>query len=182
MRKTVLAVTAIGILILAAGAGAASRWVITSTHQIKPSVLRELKGKRGPQGATGPRGATGPGGAAAPAGVGTTTLVGSPEVTLQPGQTTYDVMPSGFEATCPSGTTAVGTGFNGDGVNTITYLESYGSFVGGFLVNDSSVSATAQLYAVCAPGSSGLAPSVRSDDSAQARYQADLTRIQANAR
>jgi hypothetical protein len=87
--------------------------------------------------------------------------VASPKVTLLPGQTTYDVAPTNFEADCPAGYTAVGTGFDGDGVVTTSYLESYGFFVGGFMVNDSSISATAQIFGVCAQGSSGAAPFAR---------------------
>lgn len=50
---------------------AASHYVINSTKQINPKVIKKLKGNRGPRGATGlggPAGATGPAGAQGPAG------------------------------------------------------------------------------------------------------------------
>lgn len=41
------------VFAMSGGALAASHYVITSTKQIKPSVLKELKGKPGPPGPTG---------------------------------------------------------------------------------------------------------------------------------
>ena len=48
------------VLAMSGGAFAAGHYLITSTTQIKPSVLRHLKGARGPRGVTGPRGSQGP--------------------------------------------------------------------------------------------------------------------------
>ncbi len=53
------------VFAMSGGALAASKFLITSTKQIKPSVLSQLKGKAGPAGAPG---AAGPAGAQGPAG------------------------------------------------------------------------------------------------------------------
>ena len=61
-------------LVLAMSTGAfAAKYLITSTNQISPSVLKKLKGKRGPVGPAGPAGAAqagpvGPTGPTGPAG------------------------------------------------------------------------------------------------------------------
>lgn len=52
------------VFAMTGGAYAASKFIITSTKQIKPSVLSQLKGKAGPAGRTGAVGAQGPAGAA----------------------------------------------------------------------------------------------------------------------
>ena len=56
----------VGALVLTAlvfgegGAAAATRYLITSINQIKPSVRAQLKGNRGPRGLSGPQGPQGP--------------------------------------------------------------------------------------------------------------------------
>ncbi len=57
---TVIASLAL-VFAMAGGAYAASKYVITSTKQIKPSVLKSLQGKAGPAGPVGPAGAAGAG-------------------------------------------------------------------------------------------------------------------------
>lgn len=45
------------VISMSGGAIAASHYLITSTSQIKPSVLRAIKGRSGPAGPAGPSGA-----------------------------------------------------------------------------------------------------------------------------
>ncbi len=56
------------VFAMTGGAYAAGKYLITSTKQIKPSVLTSLKGKAGAKGANGATGATGAAGPAGPAG------------------------------------------------------------------------------------------------------------------
>ena len=64
MQKRVVVVAAVAALFVAAGgAAAAGQFTITSTSQIKPSVIHALRGNQGPRGLrglTGLQGATGP--------------------------------------------------------------------------------------------------------------------------
>jgi len=74
LTYTNVALTLALVFAMSGGAYAASRYVITSTKQIKPGVLAQLKGKagsagsQGPTGPAGPQGATGATGATGPKG------------------------------------------------------------------------------------------------------------------
>jgi hypothetical protein len=64
---TVIATLAL-VFAMTGGAYAAGKYVITSTKQISPKVLKSLQGKAGKSGANGAPGATGPAGPQGPAG------------------------------------------------------------------------------------------------------------------
>lgn len=64
-----VAVTLALVFAMSGGAYAASRYVVTSTRQISPKVLKALKGHAGANGAQGAAGPTGPAGATGPAGL-----------------------------------------------------------------------------------------------------------------
>jgi Collagen triple helix repeat (20 copies) len=80
MKRTMILAGALVVLaVLTAGAGAATRFVITNIGQIKPSVRTQLRGHQGPRGFTGPQGlpgVQGPTGAQGPQG--TTGIPGAP--------------------------------------------------------------------------------------------------------
>ncbi len=76
---------------MSGGALAARHYLITSTKQIKPSVLKTLRGKRGATGAKGATGATGPAGprgaSGATGGSGAAGAAGTFSTALSSGQT-----------------------------------------------------------------------------------------------
>jgi hypothetical protein len=104
------------------------------------------------------------------------TTVDGPELTLQPGQTSYEVEHAtgqDLRANCPNGTSVIGTGFDG-GIGETDFVLSYESFVGGFFTNDTSIDYTVQVQAVCGGGSVASAVSARGRAHAERSYQADL--------
>jgi hypothetical protein len=114
MRKLVFA-TALVFALMTGSAWAGSRWLIASTTQIKPSVLRQLKGERGGRGPAGPRGAAGVQGPAGATGAqGPAGSSGAVTSTVVTAQTTISAAAymtpanSTVTATCPAGAVAVG--------------------------------------------------------------------------
>jgi Collagen triple helix repeat (20 copies) len=105
------------VFAMSGGAYAAGHFLITSTKQIKPSVLKQLQGRagktgaNGAQGPAGPGGPQGPGGAQGPAGpagpTGATGATGPAGPTGPAGKNGADGT-TGFTETLPSGKTLKG--------------------------------------------------------------------------
>lgn len=183
LTALVFATTGISI---AADAGSTHKPAASGAHAHAAAAKRGPRGKTGKRGPAGPRGATGPAGAAGAAGAagspGLLALktVDSPEVTLAAGQSTYDVAPDSFQATCPAGFTVVGSGFNAT-VGHVSFVKSYGTMVGGFIYNDTGISIKVSVQAICAqlPVGTSTSRSVRGAGATlspgSARFQADLT-------
>jgi hypothetical protein len=117
----VISVVALFFSLTAAGI-AASPYIITSTHQIKPNVLRALRGERGPRGGPGQAGAQGPAGAA---GTFATTDITVAAGVLQPlcafGGGSCGIATS--TAVCPGGSVAIGGGWQGDVVDGVPAVD-----------------------------------------------------------
>lgn len=141
MRLKVVAALIAGCLLFAGTSEAATHWLITSTNQIKPSVLKALRGKQGKQ---GPRGATGPQGpAGGQGGTGATGPQGSqgpqgPQGVPGPESLTTTQLPEGFvpvaanstatsNAVCAPGDVVTGGGYT-QGSNTVPGIQVISSF------------------------------------------------------
>lgn len=171
MRSRILtvALSVLATVLVAGGATAATRYVITSTHQITPSVLHQLKGKRGPRGYTGLQGSSG---------IAQITEVRSPMLTIPDGDSSVDVGGQNWEATCPPGYQVIGTGFDDGGIGQVGFVESFGTFVGGIVFNSNGVGVSdtgVELEAICAKLAGANAASAARSAS-QARYHVELRR------
>jgi hypothetical protein len=100
------------VFAMSGGAYAASRYVITSTRQISPKVLKALQGKAGAAGANGEAGAVGPSGPAGPQGARGETGAAGPQGPAGPagknGANGTDGT-TGFTKTLPEEATETGT-------------------------------------------------------------------------
>jgi Collagen triple helix repeat (20 copies) len=63
-----LVISVVALIVVLSGSALAAGYVITSTKQIAPAVLKKLKGNKGPRGSFGAVGATGAPGATGPQG------------------------------------------------------------------------------------------------------------------
>jgi hypothetical protein len=124
MRRLMIGVF-VGLLVGAGGAAAANRYIITSTKQIKPSVLKQLMGSRGPRGFTGAPGPAGPQGATGATGasgvVSGYQIVNYAETLsqLQNSNSAWSATEA-FDVTvsCPSNTKVLGGGFDSGSVTS----------------------------------------------------------------
>ena len=117
-RRRVLSyanVTSTLALVLVLGAGsawAAKHYLISSTNQIKPSVLKKLHGANGTDGRNGTNGATGATGATGGPGLSNYVVVHGSTNTSVPG-----LQSAVGETACPSGDVVLGGGPNAVGSN-----------------------------------------------------------------
>jgi hypothetical protein len=110
---TVISVLAL-VFAMSGGAYAAGKYLITSTKQISPKVLKALKGANGASGANGLAGAPGTAGATGPGGPQGAAGPGGPQGPAGPqgpkGENGKDGL-TGFTATLPAGSTETGSWF-----------------------------------------------------------------------
>ena len=138
---TISLVVAAAFLALGGTAIAGSHYIISSTSQIKPSVLRRLHGREGVPGPAGPMGPQGPAGPVALSGI--TEVVGPKELI---GEEVGSSL-----ALCPAGTHAVSGGGAAITLDGMGASEMTASHQGWFVVAiGTSFNSTVQAVAYCA--------------------------------
>jgi hypothetical protein len=144
----VTAIACVALFFSMTGAGfAADHYIITSTSQIKPSVLSKLKGKAGQAGTAGVVGANGASFTSADIG----TVEGSEVVLCTSGGGSCAVGTS--TAVCPAGSVVLGGGWSGDVVEGTPATSSSlagNSWTVTFTNDSSDVAAHFTAYAQCA--------------------------------
>jgi hypothetical protein len=165
-------VACLAFFVASTGTGiAAGHYLITSTKQIKPSVLTKLKGAKGPQGSQGAQGAQG---ATGSSGIASIVEVQGADLTLP-----VDGFGGAPLATCPAGYVVVGTGWNGVFGDIGGFVKSYHTFVGGWFDNEYAlISLTVNVQAICAQLSSASASSLSAKGLGAADYAADVAAAQ----
>ena len=157
---------------LSGSALAAGHFIITSTRQIKPSVLRALHGARGATGTQGATGSTGPQGPAGPVNLSTLKIVRAPVVRVAPQTEMKSV------ATCPSGTHVV-SGGAWTGLSFVIYSEmsedhqSWITFVFNNNTKASEIEPYLEAIAYCATTGGAVAASAPGAAHARAVREAD---------
>lgn len=148
MSRKLWAVPAAGclLLFLSGGAIAASRYLITSTRQIKPSVLRQLHGATGP---------AGPPGTFSSAGV---TTVSGPSAPMCASSPSTCAVGSSV-ATCPAGDVVLSGGYDGETDPPVDATAGYDEPLGSngwevIISNNAAIPASFHAIAVCAPAAS----------------------------
>lgn len=137
MKKGILLGIVAALMATSTGV-AASRYLITSTGQIKPGVLKQLRGNVGPRGTQGPAGQSGQAGPAGPAGLSSVTYVTSaavPYCSFSGGACAV----ASATATCPAGSYAVGGSADPSTIET-----SVSTFIGA--TQYSAVSANESIF------------------------------------
>jgi hypothetical protein len=140
---------------------AAKHYLITSTNQIKPSVLSQLRGRTGAAGSQGPGGPQGPAGPAGPVALGKIIRVEGPNVSVPTRQLAashavcpsgYRVISGGYSTVLPEGATVY---FDAEETGTNSWTAAVANF------NELQASEVAAL-AYCAPGGQAVTASARS--------------------
>jgi hypothetical protein len=160
-------------------AAAAHHFLITSTRQIKPSVIRALRADapRGPAGPAGPSGPQGPAGTQGPAGpsnLSALTIVRAPDQVVKPTKEATSI------ATCPAGSHVVSGGeYSGFATRNGSEMSTDHQSWIVLVTNLSGIEINLEAIAYCAGAGQAVAASVPRGAHLRAvrQAQAMLTRL-----